>query len=113
MKPFKRSVSLIIALSLHVSGVLSAPGNEVKARQACTQLQAQLGGDVIQLPSSGEYTTIATGSYSRFNGQAQPACIAVPRHSSDVQAVMQKIFSEKLKYAVRAGGHSSMPGWNR
>ncbi|KAF5313643.1 hypothetical protein D9611_010184 [Ephemerocybe angulata] len=90
-----------------------APHDINAAQRACAELQTQLGGSRIQTPSSPnpEYRNVATGAWNRFNALSEPACVALPLSSGDVQVVMKSIFKYSVKYAVQAGGHSAGAGW--
>lgn len=83
-----------------------------RAATTCTSLQGTLGGDIIQLSSGLEYNASATNAWSLYNTDDKPACIVLPRSASDVQVAMAAIFQDKIRYAVQAGGHSAMTGWN-
>ncbi|KAJ7756946.1 FAD-binding domain-containing protein [Mycena metata] len=83
----------------------------IAAIRACTQLGASLGAPVVQ--SSGpDYEFAATHAWNLQNAEYQPTCIVFPRTSLDVQVAMKAIFDAKSHYAVQAGSHSAMKGWN-
>jgi hypothetical protein len=43
----------------------------------------------------------------------RPTCIVYPTTSRHVQITMASIFISGSHYAVQAGAHSAMVGWNR
>ncbi|KAK7450137.1 hypothetical protein VKT23_013020 [Stygiomarasmius scandens] len=86
---------------------------------ACNNLQTLLDPSVVQFPptsndpnSAGNYTSTITSTWNLFNAEFTPTCIVFPRTSSDVQVAMKEIFDSDVNYAVKAGGHSAMKGWN-
>lgn len=83
------------------------------AAQACVDLQSQLGTTIIQTSSGPEYRNISSGAWNRHNALSEPACIALPTSSSDVQVVQKAVWRYGVRYAVQAGGHSAGAGWSR
>lgn len=81
------------------------------ALRTCTLLQSSLGSDVVQF-SGAEYLASAENAWSLFNTENMPPCIVFPRNATQVQVTMAAIFHNKIHYAVQAGGHSAMTGWN-
>ncbi|KAF4609548.1 hypothetical protein D9613_012318 [Agrocybe pediades] len=81
------------------------------ASKTCTMLQAQMGSEVVQF-SGAEYNASASNAWSLFNAQNKPTCIVFPQEASHVQTAMAAIFHNKIHYAVQAGGHTAMTGWN-
>ncbi|KAJ7704349.1 hypothetical protein B0H17DRAFT_1039337 [Mycena rosella] len=108
---------LLVLLAAILSGQstpsLSPTGNEtagIAARQACTQLESSLG-PLVQ--SSGDaYEAAATNAWNLQNAEYQPTCIVFPRTSAHVQVAMKAIYDAESHYAVQAGSHSAMKGWN-
>ncbi|PPR04192.1 hypothetical protein CVT24_010740 [Panaeolus cyanescens] len=82
------------------------------ALRTCNILQESLGPEVVQLSGDPNFTTSSTAAWSLFNTISKPACVILPRNAFDVQSTMASIFRNKNRYAVQAGGHSAMTGWN-
>ncbi|KAJ4481092.1 FAD-binding domain-containing protein [Lentinula aciculospora] len=85
------------------------------AAQTCQQLSSSLGPSIVQTQSSGsEYSIGADYAWSTFNDEVnfQPSCIVFPTDTQHVQTAMEAIFQNGADYAVQAGGHSGMTGWN-
>ncbi|KAJ7863528.1 FAD-binding domain-containing protein [Mycena olivaceomarginata] len=78
---------------------------------ACAAIQLDLGSSVVEY-SGSEYSATVQGPWSLFNSLDRPTCIVYPRAASHVQVAMSKIFSFGSQYAVQAGAHSAMVGWN-
>ncbi|KAJ6622881.1 FAD-binding domain-containing protein [Mycena sp. CBHHK59/15] len=95
---------LYISSSLAVSDVSAASFS-------CTNLTASLGLSLVQT-SGTEYTATAQGTWSLFNSLDTPTCIVYPQSTADVQTIMTAIYHTQSKYAVLAGGHSGMVGYN-
>ncbi|KAF8960802.1 hypothetical protein BDZ97DRAFT_1921875 [Flammula alnicola] len=89
----------------------NATSATTSALRTCTRLQNILGSAIIQF-SGAEYQASATNAWSLFNTEDQPTCIVFPRNATHVQVAMSAIFRDKIHYAVQAGGHSAMTGWN-
>ncbi|KAK7019842.1 FAD-binding protein [Favolaschia claudopus] len=81
------------------------------ALQACNQLAVSLGSPILQT-SGNSYEKAATNAWNLENGQYQPTCIVFPTTSKHVQIAMKAIYAAKSHYAVQAGSHSAMKGWN-
>ncbi|KAF8180623.1 hypothetical protein BJ912DRAFT_980935 [Pholiota molesta] len=81
------------------------------ALRTCSHLQSSLGSDIVQT-SGTEYQASAGNAWSLFNAKDLPPCIVFPRNAAHVQVAMAAIFRDKIRYAVQAGGHSAMTGWN-
>ncbi|KAF9069818.1 FAD-binding domain-containing protein [Rhodocollybia butyracea] len=81
------------------------------ATMACSSIENLLGPTKVQ--SSGlQFEAGATGAWNLANAQLRPACIVFPLETSDVQVAMKSIFKSNARYAVQAGGHSAMEGWD-
>ncbi|KAI3607893.1 isoamyl alcohol [Moniliophthora roreri] len=80
--------------------------------QACKHLQSLLSPDIVALPHSSAYTNGTQAPWNGYNRDFSPACIVFPRETAHVQAAMKVIFENEIDYAVQAGGHSAMKGWN-
>ncbi|KAJ3710855.1 hypothetical protein C8R42DRAFT_648535 [Lentinula raphanica] len=114
------SALLLLATALccsaaNTSSNATSPAAAVTAADACSQLQSSLGTSMVQTQSSGpEYSIGANFAWSTFNDEEnfQPTCIVFPNSTQDVQTAMKVIFQNGADYAVQAGGHSGMTGWN-
>jgi hypothetical protein len=85
------------------------------AAQTCQQLQDSLGASIAQTSSLGpDYSLGANAAWSTFNNEAnfKPTCIVFPSKAEHVQTAMKAIYQNEADYAVQAGGHSGMTGWN-
>ncbi|KAH6901569.1 hypothetical protein BKA70DRAFT_1196861 [Coprinopsis sp. MPI-PUGE-AT-0042] len=81
--------------------------------QVCNQLAAQLNTTIVRVREHDDFQDVARGAWNLFNTVYQPACIVFPRSDLHVQTTMKAIFdSGGVRYAVQAGGHSAMRGWN-
>ncbi|KAJ7463550.1 FAD-binding domain-containing protein [Mycena latifolia] len=79
--------------------------------KACTAIRVKLGSSIVK--SSGlEYNATVMDPWNLFNSLDRPTCIVYPRTASHVQAAMKSIFRFSSHYAVQAGAHSAMVGWN-
>lgn len=81
------------------------------ARQACNQLESSLGAPLVQT-NGPDYELAATNAWNLQNTEDQPTCIVFPRTSAHVQVAMKAIYDADSHYAVQAGSHSAMKGWN-
>ncbi|KDR68178.1 hypothetical protein GALMADRAFT_146431 [Galerina marginata CBS 339.88] len=106
--PLEITYLLAIIFYISIEGTLAANST---AFRTCAQLQGTLGPDIIQF-SGPEYLNASTRAYSLFNTEDRPTCIVFPRETSHVQVAMAAIFLNEVHYAVRAGGHAGMTGWN-
>ncbi|KAJ7765673.1 FAD-binding domain-containing protein [Mycena metata] len=103
--------AILVAQSL---AALFPPGNETArsaAVQACQQLDHTLGPSFVQ-SSGAEYEAAATNAWNLLNSEFQPTCIVFPQKSQHVQTAMKVIYDAGSHYAVQAGSHSAMKGWN-
>ncbi|KAJ7614519.1 FAD-binding domain-containing protein [Roridomyces roridus] len=81
------------------------------AASVCSSLWDTLGSTLVK--SSGpQYNATAAGTWNLFNSLDHPTCIVYPQTASDVQVAMKSIYEQGARYAVQAGGHSAMIGWN-
>jgi hypothetical protein len=97
-----------------VSAYISTNGNMERMRgvTTCALLRFTLGSSIVA-SSGANYAAGVAGAWNFFNTQYAPACVVFPREASHVQAAMQTIYKSKARYAVQAGGHSAMKGWNK
>ncbi|KAF7329797.1 FAD-binding protein [Mycena kentingensis (nom. inval.)] len=88
-----------------------ASNNTQAAHHACNELKVTLGASIVQ--SSGpDYDYAASNAWNLENAEYTPTCIVFPSTSADVQTAMNAIFRARSAYAVQAGSHSAMKGWN-
>ncbi|KAJ7813946.1 FAD-binding domain-containing protein [Mycena olivaceomarginata] len=78
---------------------------------ACALTSLEIG-DVYVESSGSEYQETASNTWSLFNSFTKPTCVVYPRTTEHVQSVMGNIFLMGANYAVQAGAHSAMVGWN-
>ncbi|KAJ7178008.1 FAD-binding domain-containing protein [Mycena filopes] len=81
------------------------------ALRACAQLETSLGAPVVE-SSGSDYEFAAAHPWNLENAEYRPTCIVFPRNTVDVQVAMKAIYDAKSHYAVQAGSHSAMKGWN-
>jgi len=106
------AANLLTATAQIVPGLSTpSPSTSSRALRTCTRLQDSLGTEVVQL-SGTEYLSGASNAWNLFNTESRPTCIVFPRNAAHVQTAMTAIFLDKIHYAVQAGGHSAMSGWN-
>lgn len=79
---------------------------------ACALTSLEIG-DIYVESSGPEYQETASNTWSLFNSFTKPTCVVYPRTTKHVQSVMGNIFLMGANYAVQAGAHSAMVGWNR
>lgn len=88
------------------------------AAAVCSDLAHTLPPSAILTPSLSSsndetaYTTVQTAGFNALNNVLRPACIVQPTTTQHVAAVMRSVFEHGAKYAVRAGGHTGMAGWD-
>lgn len=93
--------------------VHSVAATEPRSATVCANLRFELGQSIVQLENDEFYTEAMTNPYSLFNTVYRPSCVVVPTSSAHVQATMKAIYLGRVRYAVQAGGHSGMTGWNK
>lgn len=109
--PFQLLVwALTTGLSLVATSVVAT---DLKSASVCAYLRFELGQDIVQLQNDEYYTTAMTNPYSLFNTVYRPSCVVVPTSTAHVQTAMKAIYLGRVRYAVQAGGHSAMTGWNK
>ncbi|KAJ7151460.1 hypothetical protein C8R43DRAFT_1088002 [Mycena crocata] len=118
MSPSFRIATLLLQVILvgqSVARFTSFPASngtaQNSARQACDQLQSSLGSSIVQ-SSGANYEFAAMNAWNLENAQYQPTCMVFPRNTRNVQIAMKAIYAAKSHYAVQAGSHSAMKGWN-
>jgi hypothetical protein len=113
MRFFSESLSAFLCVSL-ISASLNSErvvSTKVPGLATCRQLQSDLGSAVVAL-SGPEYNAGVSSARNVFNTESSPSCIIFPLNASHVQAAMKAIYESKILYAVQAGGHSAMKGWD-
>ncbi|KAJ7467511.1 FAD-binding domain-containing protein [Mycena latifolia] len=106
--------SLVTAISAQNASANISPNTTAPASAsslACATIRANLGPSIVE--SSGlDYNATVMGPWSLFNSLGRPTCIVYPQNASHVQTAMKSIFRFSSHYAVQAGAHSAMVGWN-
>ena len=82
------------------------------ALSVCTSLVSLLPRSIVLLVTSPSYTSAATSAYNPLNAALSPACIIQPTTTAHLSTTMHVIHQHRVHYAVRAGGHSGMTGWD-
>ncbi|CBQ68956.1 conserved hypothetical protein [Sporisorium reilianum SRZ2] len=84
------------------------------AASACAELTAVLPTGTVLTPSanSSAYVAAQSSSFNVLNSALRPTCIVRPRSTLHVSVAMARIFAHGAHYAVRAGGHTGMRGWD-
>lgn len=106
-----RSLHAILSVLALATSILGTPNPATTT--ACSALQHQLGTATVQTSSGPEYLNASTNAWNLFNDIQRPACIVFPESAGDVQAAMTMIFNHNIHYAVQAGSHTAMEGWNK
>ncbi|KAJ6588206.1 FAD-binding domain-containing protein [Mycena capillaripes] len=105
-----------VIFNAHSVAELFPKSNEtthIAALDACNQLESSLGAPLVQSQFSGtSYELAATNAWNLQNSEFRPTCIVFPRISAHVQIAMKAIYRAQSHYAVQAGSHSAMKGWN-
>ncbi|KAJ7055738.1 FAD-binding domain-containing protein [Mycena amicta] len=78
---------------------------------ACAAIRLELGSSIVE-SSGAEYDATIANVWNLFNSLEHPTCIVYPRNTGHVQVAMANIFVFGSHYAVQAGAHSGMVGWN-
>ncbi|KAF7297479.1 FAD-binding domain-containing protein [Mycena indigotica] len=118
MAPMSFRSLALVALSTLVFAQASdvessaASGQRANALAACAALNKSLGSTLVQTSSGPEYDFSVHNAWNFQNTLFNPTCIVFPRQTSHVQTAMKAIFKAKAHYAVQAGSHSAMKGWN-
>lgn len=105
--------TVLVNLFLLACADTSIPSvNGTGSQAACDFLRISLGPEIVQV-SGDEYQTGVSSAWNNFNNEFHPTCIVFPLNTGHVQIAMRAIFVAESDYAVQAGGHSAMVGWNR
>ncbi|KAJ6595028.1 FAD-binding domain-containing protein [Mycena vulgaris] len=110
---FPRALLSIASLvtAVYAQGSSNASSTIPASSLACTAIRRDLGALIVE-SSGSEYTATVQGPWSLFNSLDRPTCIVYPRTAAHVQTAMKGIFQFGSHYAVQAGAHSGMVGWN-
>ncbi|PFH49712.1 hypothetical protein AMATHDRAFT_194445 [Amanita thiersii Skay4041] len=102
------------AVSSVSGGLITRQDAERKAaaQSACKKLKSKLGTTVVQFEDSPEWDATLVAPWNLSNDNVAPTCIVFPYDHTHVSAAMQEIFKNGANYAVQAGGHTAMKGWN-
>ncbi|KAF8900716.1 hypothetical protein CPB84DRAFT_1680358 [Gymnopilus junonius] len=106
-----RSACFVVAAAFSGTFGQAQTNSSASSLRTCSILQSSLGSEVVQF-SGAEYLASASSAWSQFNAESMPTCIVFPQKTAHVQVAMAAIFRNKIHYAVQAGGHSAMTGWN-
>ncbi|KAF7292945.1 FAD-binding protein [Mycena indigotica] len=109
---------LLLKMSLFAAQSVAAllPAvNQLAARTAalaaCAELTTLLGPSIVK-SSGAEYEHAATNAWNLENSEYSPTCIVFPNTTTHVQVAMTAIYHAESDFAVQAGSHSAMKGWN-
>lgn len=94
------------------AALASSSARVQNAINACEQLRLRLGSSIVQR-SGRAYDSGTSHAWNSFNTEYHPTCIVFPERTRHVQIAMEAIYSHDAHYAVQAGGHSAMKGWNK
>ncbi|KAJ6532965.1 FAD-binding domain-containing protein [Mycena capillaripes] len=100
-----------IAANASTGVVASRAQPAAAASQACAAIRLDLGSSIVET-SGLEYAATVQGPWSLFNSLDRPTCIVYARTAAHVQVAMTSIYRFGSHYAVQAGAHSAMVGWN-
>ncbi|KAJ7485296.1 hypothetical protein FB451DRAFT_1127443 [Mycena latifolia] len=98
---------------LSIPVIASANANTTAAggRLACRALSSGPISPFVK--SSGpEFQAGLAATWNLLNAELVPTCIVFPETTEHVSIAMTAIHSFKARYAVQAGGHSAMQGWD-
>lgn len=90
-----------------------APAQPATGSRLACQLLLKQSPHLLVSSSGPLYNEGATSAWNLLNANLRPDCIVFPLTTQDVSAAMKLIFKSKANYAVQAGGHSAMEGWNK
>ncbi|KAH8145208.1 uncharacterized protein LAJ45_10769 [Morchella importuna] len=75
----------------------------------CCNILEDALGDAIYSRSSNEYTVQNT--FWAVQANLSPTCVLAPKSTDDLATAMKILVQDSCIFAVRGGGHSSIPGW--
>ncbi|SAM83774.1 uncharacterized protein UBRO_06519 [Ustilago bromivora] len=103
------------ATTLTPAPAAAAPPGSAAAG-ACSALTRTLtsSSPILLTPTinATSYSDAKQGGYNPLNNKLSPTCIIQPTTTSDVASAMKAIYRNNANYAVRAGGHTGMAGWD-
>jgi len=76
----------------------------------CAELHHLLASNETFTAESAYYTPLYEVPWSARNWM-KPGCIVTPKNTREVAKVMKVLTARKTKFAVRSGGHTSIPGF--
>ncbi|KAL7624894.1 hypothetical protein AAE478_004108 [Parahypoxylon ruwenzoriense] len=74
----------------------------------CDRIKTELGNNTVE-PTESSYETLSTENWSQ-TVWAKPSCIVQPSSNEELSYVLTTLADRKVKFAVRSGGHSVVPG---
>ncbi|KAF7326107.1 FAD-binding protein [Mycena kentingensis (nom. inval.)] len=92
--------------------IFLASNSSAKAHLACQRITTLLGPSIVQTAHQAGYDDALHYPWHLENTLLRPACIIFPTKARHVQTAMREIYRARARYAVQAGGHSAMTGWN-
>ncbi|SNX87107.1 uncharacterized protein MEPE_05817 [Melanopsichium pennsylvanicum] len=110
---FAAPLTSLLTVAITTTSVICSPAVS-GADLACSELMKCNPSLSIITPSSNAtyYTQAKNGGYNPLNNKLSPSCIVQPVTTADVATAMATIYRTKSRYAVRAGGHTGMAGWD-
>ncbi|KAI3603944.1 fad binding domain-containing protein [Moniliophthora roreri] len=102
---------VFIVASHSILRIEAAPPTDA-GQAACSSLVSSLGSELVQSQSGSDFQDSVNTPLNLINTALVPACVVYPTNTSHVSTAMAAIYKAKSRYAVLAGGHSAMKGWN-
>ncbi|KAI3604575.1 fad dependent [Moniliophthora roreri] len=103
-------LGLVLIASHSLLHIDAAPIDAGQA--ACSSLVSLLGSELVQSQSGIDFQSSVNTPLNLINNALVPACVVYPTNTTHVSAAMSAVYQAKSRYAVLAGGHSAMKGWN-
>uniref|UniRef100_A0A0W0GA70 FAD-binding PCMH-type domain-containing protein n=2 Tax=Moniliophthora roreri TaxID=221103 RepID=A0A0W0GA70_MONRR len=103
-------LGLVLIASHSILHIDAAPTDAGQA--ACSSLVSLLGSELVQSRSGPDFQSSVDDPLNLINNALVPVCVVYPTNTTHVSAAMSAIYKAKSRYAVLAGGHSAMKGWN-
>ncbi|KAJ6595833.1 FAD-binding domain-containing protein [Mycena vulgaris] len=111
-RPFALFISLLSLLVISSPNVdATATPSRTGSQLACSALGAGSMSSFVK-SSGSQYQLGATYAWNLLNDELTPSCIVFPETTAHVSTAMAAIYTHNATYAVQAGGHSAMKGWN-
>ncbi|KAJ7051099.1 hypothetical protein C8F01DRAFT_1212818 [Mycena amicta] len=104
-------LSLLAAATLPWASASTSGPFPPSTPTTCQRITSDLGSSIVQ-SSGAAYQFAVNNAWNIQNALFTPTCIVFPRNAFHVQTAMREIHSAKSHYAVQAGSHSAMKGWN-